>query len=368
VTPATIKHISFSTDSKLIAVTSTPKGTNHIYGINPQGGVVDAISHLDINNQERNVLYQYGSSGETPLHRGKITSPEAQQPPKLAVIRASTVSNSGQEQSNDDLDKLFGSAVYFDNRTSKDYIMFIFESNGTLNHHRIALGKSETNPLVLAGNVQGVVEWDLRRVTKGRPYNFKMSNHHKGVPNNLESDLKNNHSVWLSNIEIDTCTMAHTPFWLADDLFPLQAYVSLPQIDDISNLSDPLYQDRVYQNTELVVISTYDPTQKRSGVRDILLPEEQRQPQPLQALVQPPQQLQSQEAQAHSPDLQGPFQIAQLPVLPLLPVPTPAIVPVQAIQNAQLPHPQHPQQDLFVYPPNEEGDLSVSTLMRNILQ
>ena len=47
VTQAWIKHINFSTDSKLFTATSAPKGTTHLYAINPDGGVVDVISHLD---------------------------------------------------------------------------------------------------------------------------------------------------------------------------------------------------------------------------------------------------------------------------------------------------------------------------------
>lgn len=55
-TSALIKQISFSRDSKLVTVTSAHNGTTHVYGINPQGGVVDAISHLD--KKRSHVAYQ----------------------------------------------------------------------------------------------------------------------------------------------------------------------------------------------------------------------------------------------------------------------------------------------------------------------
>jgi hypothetical protein len=61
-TPALIKHISFSRDSKLVTITSSHNGTTHVYGINPQGGVVDALSHLD--KKRSHITYQSQTQDE----------------------------------------------------------------------------------------------------------------------------------------------------------------------------------------------------------------------------------------------------------------------------------------------------------------
>jgi len=103
--------------------------------------------------------------------------------------------------------------------------------------------------LGLSTTVQGVVEWDLRRFTKSRPYKFQPTTMtQKG---NSTNDTKiTNHQAWLSNIEINSCTMPYTPFWMANDLLPLQAYISLPVIPEKGKMADPIYQDEVYRNTE----------------------------------------------------------------------------------------------------------------------
>jgi hypothetical protein len=241
VTPTIIKQISFSTDSKLIAITSAYKGTVHLYGINLQGGVVDAISHLDINHHRRSEL-QYPHSLVDNLLNENNTEP--QESSKLAVIHSEVQEPISLEQP----DKLFGSIVHFDVRSSSDYILYSLDSAGILTYNRIQLFEAENNKLGLSTNVQGIVEWDLRRQTKSRPYRFQPAVHPQKVPS---TDAKINYQqIWLSNIEINTCTMPHTPFWMANDLLPLQAYTSLPNIPDKHKMSDPTYQDVIYQNTE----------------------------------------------------------------------------------------------------------------------
>eukprot|EP01124_Arcella_intermedia_P008578 TRINITY_DN15448_c0_g1_i1.p1 TRINITY_DN15448_c0_g1~~TRINITY_DN15448_c0_g1_i1.p1 ORF type:complete len:400 (-),score=95.07 TRINITY_DN15448_c0_g1_i1:45-1244(-) len=308
VTPTIIKDINFSADSKLIAITSFPKGTTHIYGINPQGGVVDAISHLDVNNQERSVMHQYATNEYSSSNRTQVLEPLPSQ--KLAVVHSNYSIPVSLDQTSMDTEKLFASAIYIDPFTmNKDYIMFNLESNGLLNLYRMKLGKSDTNPFLLCGTMNGIVEWDIRRITKSRAYSFKLS-HHPKVPNpEPDPNMKNNHSVWLSNIEIETCTLSHTPFWLAHDLFPLEAYVELPQVEDPSMLLDPVYQDDIYRHSRHVAISTIDLNQKQFLSRDvqlssILIPQVQEAPIIL-INPQPPQEPNQQNdlVQTNSPNL-----------------------------------------------------------------
>jgi len=202
---------------------------------------VDAISHLDINHHRRSEL-QYPPSLIDNLLNENNTEP--QDSSKLAVIHSEVQEPISLEQP----DKLFGSIVHFDVRSSSDYILYSLDSAGILTYNRIQLFEAENNKLGLSTNVQGIVEWDLRRQTKSRPYRFQPAVHPQKVPS---TDAKINYQqIWLSNIEINTCTMPHTPFWMANDLLPLQAYTSLPNIPDKLKMSDPTYQDVIYQNTE----------------------------------------------------------------------------------------------------------------------
>jgi len=54
--------------------------------------------------------------------------------------------------------------------------------------------------------------------------------------------------TWLSNIELRTCTMPYSPFWIATDMFPLHTYTYIPNAEDQKKMSDPLYQDKMYKD------------------------------------------------------------------------------------------------------------------------
>jgi hypothetical protein len=256
VTPTIIKQITFSIDSSLVAITSAYKGTTHLYGINLQGGVVDAISHLHINRHRRSEL-QYSPSYFESVLQAKGSFIEPQYPSKLAVIHSDVQDPTVTEEK----DRLFGSVVQFGESSEDDYYLCGLDSSGILTYYRIQLTEGESNKLGLAGNVNGIVEWDLRRPTKSRAYRFQPAIHPQKVVSTSIPE-RNKHKAWLRNIETNTCTMPHTPFWMANDLLPLQPYTAVPIIVDKDKISDPISQDEIYRTTERAVLPVKESNNK----------------------------------------------------------------------------------------------------------
>jgi len=257
VTPTIIKQITFSIDSSLVAITSAYKGTTHLYGINLQGGVVDAISHLTVNRHRRSQL-QYSPSYFESVLQAKGSFIEPQYPSKLAVIHSDVQDPTVIEEK----DKLFGSVVQYGESSDDDNYLYGLDSNGILTYHRIQLTEGESNKLGLAVNVHGIVEWDLRRPTKSRAYRFQSAIHPQTKVLSTSVPDRNRHKVWLRNIETNTCTMPHTPFWMANDLLPLQPYTAVPVIVDKDKMTDPISQDEIYRTTERAVLPVKESNNK----------------------------------------------------------------------------------------------------------
>jgi len=90
------------------------------------------------------------------------------------------------------------------------------------------------------------------RETKSKPrkYQNRLS---VEVSNLIKSKRKSSdpQKKYLSNIETNTCTMPHAPYWSAGDLFPLKPFVEIPNIEFCN---DPIKQDKVYESTKFMYI------------------------------------------------------------------------------------------------------------------
>jgi len=159
----------------------------------------------------------------------------------------------------------FGGLIHFYPRTSDKYLVLNLEPSGILSLHTLAMTTGPANPLELAANiVPPSYEWLLQRSTKWPSYHFTSGREQEELQHSsLQMGEKpagklrpdSEHSVWLSNIETVTCTKPHTPFWMVQDLFPLQAYTGKIAEEAKENLNDPLFQDTIYKQTECVSIN-----------------------------------------------------------------------------------------------------------------
>eukprot|EP01117_Protostelium_nocturnum_P009683 TRINITY_DN3459_c0_g1_i4.p1 TRINITY_DN3459_c0_g1~~TRINITY_DN3459_c0_g1_i4.p1 ORF type:complete len:637 (+),score=100.50 TRINITY_DN3459_c0_g1_i4:166-2076(+) len=212
VTPASIQSISFSADSRWIAVNSI-RGTTHIFAINPTGGPVNVHTHLRTTNSHRLTLY--------PL----VTD---QTPPLVVLSSLFRVKNGvSMDESMMRLPSIASTCEFVGHPFATEK-MYVFTQFGVLTQHQLKPSHPspapEQDPTVLQLMVEPIIEWDVGRRTKWPELPFslpqsdsKASNQMKPLVNIEKKDEKSTklepESQWLSSVEICTHSPHLRPLW-----------------------------------------------------------------------------------------------------------------------------------------------------------
>ncbi|XP_049847845.1 BCAS3 microtubule associated cell migration factor-like isoform X2 [Schistocerca gregaria] len=235
-----ITHVTFNENSTLLAFTSKPKGTTHIFPILPEGGEADANSHL--------------SSKKTGLERVKGHQ-KTFRPVKLATIHSNTVSNdvfAGISK----ISALPNQSVTSDEDGENvhcDYGCFTFHADGGLIRRDLHLRRDSSVSSVLVGDVYPKLRWDLTR-TLGSPESFNVDYLFRPAsPHAVDGDLDGAHPPYdvesiLSNVEMITHAK-DGEFWWRSDMFSLFAYVVPPTWPKDMDKSTKWRCDSIYTET-----------------------------------------------------------------------------------------------------------------------
>ena len=227
-TNATILDISFSPDSRYIAITTT-RGTTHIFAISPIGGNVTIYSHLKQVNKTgaEHILNPDTISSSTPivqtaLYRIKTATLEELINPKSNICISSFASSS-----------LGGDKLYVVSQCGNliQYQLFPQKSS-------IVNSDFETS-ISLELNVDATYEWDVARHTKWS----EIQTPYQKINNNKEEDIDKKdkeNDIWLSQVEILTHSPYLRPLW-ASPQFTFKTFKDL-QIDQPISLHGLKYE------------------------------------------------------------------------------------------------------------------------------
>lgn len=269
---ATIMDIHFSNDSFLVACTSSNKGTTHVFGIHPKGGVVDLNSHL---RSRRSSNYEKNGVKLDDRH-----SVPAITPAKLGIIRASDIAATTSNPL-----PFAAMTTKFLHRKSDYYIFLTAEPNGQLNSYAIRL--IETNNGAsgeqLGMEIVPKFEWLL---TKGSTFHFTEIK--KALPSNNSPELEASHAKasqanakdrdredqsWKENIE--RCPCQNYRCFAGSEQNPVEVYND-PIKFDILSITDPLKLDDAYGRLQSTLVVQKSSNGKSRPDSTDLSPQRQR--------------------------------------------------------------------------------------------
>jgi len=197
VTNATIQDISFSEDSRWMAVSST-RGTTHIYAINPTGGLVNIHTHL------RSSLIRQSDWHWSPDQTNSWITLAACN--RIKQVSLEDSNSKGQIPTIASTSAFVG----FPFATEK---MFVMTQVGILSQYQLKphgpQPGGDVDPATLQLTVEPLVEWDVCRKTKWPELPWeppKESQYKYEQPQEGEDK-------WLSNIEISNHSPLLRPLW-----------------------------------------------------------------------------------------------------------------------------------------------------------
>eukprot|EP01135_Chromosphaera_perkinsii_P001611 Nk52_evm81s207 gene=Nk52_evmTU81s207 len=214
ITNSILQNISFSSDSRWVALTST-RGTTHLYAINPLGGPVSVDTHCS--PSVTNVVNsQYTSSGLSEIRDC---------PPEMLILPAVVRIKQGPANEEENSEKLPVS-VYFGRQVDapKDSVhadspymreMLLVNYRGLATQFDVipqgptlpALTSAAGDPKVLHVTCKSKLEWSLRRYI----VNSEVTCPYSGRDGDKKTSKKES---WLSNVEICTHSAPYRPLWM----------------------------------------------------------------------------------------------------------------------------------------------------------
>lgn len=235
-TNATIQNISWSDDSRWMAVNSI-RGTTHIYAISPNGGPISIHTHL-----------------RSPGHRRKQEAFLLNQNNQKCITLTACY-RIKQAGFDDTIKNTFSTSAFAGNPHATDQI-YVVSHTGILIQYKLKPHRprpdSDLDPDTLQLDVEPVIEWDICRRTKWPELQTPI------IPNKLMNDVKNDEKSveprWLSNVEICTHSPYLRPLW-ATPQFTFKTF----EPENVNNKEEPKYFFYENKPTKKIEVRYNDP-------------------------------------------------------------------------------------------------------------
>lgn len=198
-TNATIQNITFSKDSRWMAVNSS-RGTTHIYAINPCGGPVTIHTHLRSSTNQKNKDHIYSNEPK-----------KLETLPSCARIKQSAFEDLMPTKNQPYY--VISSSAFVGNSLGTELID-VFTHNGILTRYQLRPHKphpgSDISPETLLLDVEPVIEWDVCRRIKWPEVQLSLL---QLKTDEEKKDKSDNEPKWLSKVEICTHSPYIPPLW-----------------------------------------------------------------------------------------------------------------------------------------------------------
>lgn len=188
VTNASIRSVSFSTDSKWVSVSST-RGTTHIFAINPIGGPVSKRTHITRTEKRPSSLYEQSD----PL-LPYIT-------PTLQIPVCCRIKNNSLNN-----EEFFPVSSYFLGKPPSLPILYVLGPVGLMTRYEIVVSPDQSDTFTIVG--EPISEHDVCRRGRWPEYSDKFE-----TPNVENNRNEMNGQSWLSHVEINTYSPHIKPLW-----------------------------------------------------------------------------------------------------------------------------------------------------------